>query len=508
MCGIAGLLSARRRVARLAEDELRRMMARLHHRGPDGQGVLVEGPGPHRPGARRLAIIDLAGGAQPMANEDDRVWVVFNGEIFNYVELRAELLARGHLFRTASDTEVIVHALRGAGRRLRRRASTASSRSRSGTAAAGACCWRATASASGRCSMTRTQGASGLRLRGEGAVRAAGRAAPRSTRPALAEIFTFWSALPPAHACSRACRACRRATCMACRTTARRRQFARYWDWQFPTERRRRRRRASRTTRDELRALLIDAVRLQLRADVPVGAYLCGGLDSSIIAALDPHAAPARRCAPSRSPSRTPSSTRRELPAGAWWRSWAPSTRDRAAAAADIAAAFPRSGLARRDAVVRTAPAPLMLLSGLRARRSGFKVVLTGEGADEVFGGYDLFKEARDPPLHGARSRARRWRGALLERLYPYLAHSPAARPRHDAALLRRGAGPGRTSPGFAHIAALVDHAARAAVLLHPDCAHALDAWDPAPALAADAAARTSALAARWRATSTSRPTR
>lgn len=80
----------------------------LRHRGPDGQGMHVHGPAAL--GHRRLSIIDLVSGAQPMANEDDRVWVTYNGELYNFVELRDQLKAAGHVFRTSSDTEVIVHA--------------------------------------------------------------------------------------------------------------------------------------------------------------------------------------------------------------------------------------------------------------------------------------------------------------------------------------------------------------------------------------------------------------
>src|ERR1035437_3469543 len=106
MCGIAGMFdrSARHTVA---EGELRQMLALLRQRGPDEFGILLDGEAGL--GSARLSIIDLSGGSQPIQNEDESLWVVFNGEIFNYIELRAELEPRGHQFRTSSDTEVILH---------------------------------------------------------------------------------------------------------------------------------------------------------------------------------------------------------------------------------------------------------------------------------------------------------------------------------------------------------------------------------------------------------------
>ena len=109
MCGIAGIVAlAERGAAADARSSCARMAGALRHRGPDEFGVYRDA----RAGLAhaRLSIIDLATGQQPLANEDDTLWVVFNGEIFNYVELRAELAALGHRFRTQSDTEVIVHA--------------------------------------------------------------------------------------------------------------------------------------------------------------------------------------------------------------------------------------------------------------------------------------------------------------------------------------------------------------------------------------------------------------
>jgi asparagine synthase (glutamine-hydrolysing) len=105
MCGIAGTL--RLRSEPVTREEVTRMCAVLRHRGPDDEGLHVDGT--VGIGMRRLSIIDLATGRQPIANEDGTVWTVFNGEIYNFPELRRELGARGHVFTTASDTEVIVH---------------------------------------------------------------------------------------------------------------------------------------------------------------------------------------------------------------------------------------------------------------------------------------------------------------------------------------------------------------------------------------------------------------
>ena len=104
MCGIAGL--ARTGTAGVSLDTLSRMAAAIRHRGPDGYGFYAD----HSVGLAhlRLSIIDLAGGAQPIASEDGQVIVTFNGEIFNYVELMAELESLGHRFHTRSDTEVAV----------------------------------------------------------------------------------------------------------------------------------------------------------------------------------------------------------------------------------------------------------------------------------------------------------------------------------------------------------------------------------------------------------------
>src|SRR4051794_36797649 len=105
MCGIAGTCVADREQA--SADVAARMVRALSHRGPDDSGMLTSGP--LAMGMTRLSIVDLSGGHQPISNEDGTIHVVCNGEIYNHLELRRELAARGHAFRSRSDVEVIVH---------------------------------------------------------------------------------------------------------------------------------------------------------------------------------------------------------------------------------------------------------------------------------------------------------------------------------------------------------------------------------------------------------------
>src|SRR5437764_6879072 len=104
MCGIAGFFLPRQRAD---QADVRTMCDRIRHRGPDDEGYYVDGG--CAIGMRRLSIIDLSTGHQPISNEDGSVWVVFNGEVYNFQELRQVLIAQGHQFKTNSDTETLVH---------------------------------------------------------------------------------------------------------------------------------------------------------------------------------------------------------------------------------------------------------------------------------------------------------------------------------------------------------------------------------------------------------------
>src|SRR3989475_4371109 len=114
MCAIVGIVKLNPR-ERVEEARLARMRDVLRHRGPDGEGLLIDGP--VGLGHRRLAIVDVAGGHQPMANEDQTVWIVFNGEIYNHAAIRPGLEAKGHRYQTRCDTETILHLYEEEGER-------------------------------------------------------------------------------------------------------------------------------------------------------------------------------------------------------------------------------------------------------------------------------------------------------------------------------------------------------------------------------------------------------
>ncbi len=470
MCGIAGILSGP--LGRPPEPaELSAMIGRLHHRGPDGRGFHCEGP--IGLAHARLSIIDLAGGAQPIHNETRTVHVVFNGEIFNYLELRHDLEARGHRFYTHSDTEVLVHLYEDLGERFvealngqfaialwdspRRRLVLARDRV-------------------GIRPLFHTEARGRLAFASEAKALFALAEVPRRLDPrAIAEACTYWStlaprtafegveSLPPGHV-------------MVVSEEGRR--LERYWDWRFP-ESLPQERRPEPELAAELRDLLVDATRLQLRADVPVGAYLSGGLDSAIVATLIRHYTTA--------PLRTFSLTFEdaEFDESAYQRELVQSLGTEHTSIrctrADIAAAFPRAVFHAETPIVRTAPTPLMLLSG-HVREAGYKVVLTGEGADEVFGGYDLFKEAKIRRFW-ARAPGSTQRPRILERLYPYLKNSPAAGRAFTQAFFKEGL-EHQAEPFFAHIPRWTT-TRRIARFFSPAMGEAIGEWDPYAALAA-----------------------
>jgi asparagine synthase (glutamine-hydrolysing) len=443
VCGIAGIVDLSGTQGGPSRDALLRMAGALYHRGPDEFGIYLDSSAglAHS----RLSIIDLSTGQQPLANEDNTLWIVFNGEIFNYIELRAELERLGHRFRTRSDTEVIVHAYEAWGEKAfprlngqwavalwdERKRRLVLSRDRLGVRPLYLCEHRG-----------RLYFASEVK-----AIFAADASIPRALDPlGIEQTFTFWTVVPP-QSVFRGIDELRPGHIRvyepgSVRETAY--WTARYHDVSAGTG-------LFQGTVDDavhaVRDALEQATRLRImRADVPVGSYLSGGLDSSLVAALG------RRFAGDRFQTFSLRFHDAEYDETGYQRLMArrlgSQHHEVVVTRGDIAAVFPEVIYHTERPILRTAPAPLFLLSKL-VRRNGIKVVLTGEGADEMFAGYDLFREGKVRRFW-ARFPDSTLRPRALERLYPYLARSPVS----QQAMARQFFGhnlSGYQAPGFAH---------------------------------------------------------
>jgi asparagine synthase (glutamine-hydrolysing) len=441
MCGIAGVMNRRADLPPPEFEQLELMAGALHHRGPDEFGLYRD----RQAGLAhaRLSIIDLATGQQPLTNERGTLWITFNGEIFNYLELRQELGARGHRFQTRSDTEVIVHAYEEWGVDAFRRLN--------GQWALGL--WD---NERGELVLARDPfGVRPLYVADHGgrlffasevkALFAAEPTLPRRIDPvALDQIFTFWAPLAP-RSIFESVEEMEPGTVRIYSATGVRR--ARAYEPAFPASASDGFRGSLDDAVEEVRAALSEATSLRmLRADVPVGSYLSGGLDSSLIAALGLRAKGSQFLTFS---LRFEDAEYDETP---YQRTMAEHIgsehHEVVVSRGDIARVFPDVVLHTERPVLRTAPAPLYLLSQL-VHEAGIKVVLTGEGADEMFAGYDLFREARVRRFWARQPGSER-RPRLLERLYPYLDRSPVA----QRAVARQFFGRGLErwqEPGFGH---------------------------------------------------------
>jgi len=407
MCGIAGKLNLREQ-APVAEAEVRQMLGMLRHRGPDQFGIYLGGQ--VGLGSARLSIIDLETGQQPISNEDGSLWMVFNGEIFNYQELRPELERNGHRFRTQTDTEVLLHLYEEAGPKCLERLN--------GQFALAI--WNARDQSLflardrlGVRPLFYTVHAGQLIFGSEIKAILTDRSIPREIDPTvLDQVFTFWSPLSPRTIFRDILEVPPGNYLVASQKEI---TLKTYWQIAFPEETERQK--ASRVLEDYLepfRALLIDSARIRLRADVPVGAYLSGGLDSSTIAFL------VRDFAGSRLDTFSIAFNNADYDESPYQKHMADflGTNHHTASVThqDIARVFPEVVWHTEVPLMRTAPAPMFLLSRM-VHDHGFKVVLTGEGADELLAGYDIFKEASIRRFWAKRPDSR-IRPLLLRRLY------------------------------------------------------------------------------------------
>ena len=381
MCGIAGALDLTGQRA-FPPARLLAMTRAIAHRGPDDEHAHHE-PGLAL-GARRLAIVDLDGGRQPIANEDRSIWVAFNGELFDYPEIRRDLLARGHALATRCDTEAWVHLYEDRGEAVfeaargqfavslwdRETRTLLLGRDRVGI-----------------CPLYYAERDGWLLWGSEvKALLASGLVEPRADPRGIDHLFNFFCAgtsrtffegvtsIPPGH---------------YLRVRDGRVELKRYWDLDFPDAGSERREADPSALADELEALLRQSVERRLRGDVPVVSYISGGLDSTVVLGLS------SRERGEAVPSFTVGLDR----AG-------PDERSAAAEAAallgskltvvtmdrpKLAGTFPELVTAAEGPVLDTSCAALMKLAGA-VHAQGYKVVLTGEGADEALAGYVWYK--------------------------------------------------------------------------------------------------------------------
>ncbi len=450
MCGIAGVVQARPQ-APVDEPTLLRMAAAIRHRGPDGYGFA------RTPGAglvsTRLAIFDIPGGWQPLETGEGSAICVYNGEVYNHPELRAELEARGESFETTCDTEVVLRMLVLDGLAALDRFN-------------GQFAFALWEPGPGRLTLVRDR--FGVRplhfsVLGDGtivfgseakAIFASGLVDPEPDPAGLDQIFTLWGPRAPRTA-FRGISQVRpgsivvweRGEIVAERT---------WWEPRFPSES------DSEASLDELDQLMRDSVRLRLRADVAVGTYLSGGLDSSLITAIAQQETdhPLRTFSIAFGDSLYDERAHQEEVARAI------GTEHHAVevGSAEIAGALPEVIWHTETPLVRTAPVPMYLLAR-EVRANGITVIATGEGADELFWGYDLFKEvvvreiAESDPARA---------GELLDQMYAYLGSDAARRgPAWKRFILETGAA---DDPLASHLTRARSTAAIKA-FYHPDLA-------------------------------------
>jgi asparagine synthase (glutamine-hydrolysing) len=409
MCGINGIFY-RLSQKKVDQTVLNKMASVLDHRGPDENGFYAN----HSIGLgqTRLSIIDLAGGKQPIFNEDGSICVVFNGEIFNYIELREILLSKGHVFSTKSDTEVIVHAYEEYGDDFlhqlngqfamaiwdRNKKELFLARDRVGI----------------RPLFYSDQIQDTFLFASEIKSILQYPGIDASIDPqGLNQVFTFWVNVPP-RTVFKGIKELPPGYYMKVNRDDL--LVKPYWSMEFPNESDYEYKDIS-YYQNTLAELIYNSVSIRLRADVPVASYLSGGLDSSIITSL------VKRhhnndlitfSVAFKDPNYDERSFQMKMVDYL-------KTDHRVIEAEheNIGTVFSDVVWYAEKPMIRTAPAPLFILSKL-VRDNNIKVVLTGEGADEVFGGYNIFKEDKVRRFW-AKYPNSKIRPMALSKIYPYI---------------------------------------------------------------------------------------
>jgi len=408
MCGIAGIIDYYGKENGIPL--VKAMLTAVSYRGPDESGIY------NSPFAT-IGIIDLSGGQQPLSDQTGRYWIVFNGEIFNYKELRQVLENKGYTFQTKSDTEVLVQLYALYGKKClnllngqfslaiwdKQKEELFVARDRVGIRPFFYNINEGVFSFASEVKAIFQQ------------KRIARELAPES----ISQVYTFWTAispntvfkgiyeLPPGHFAIYNRQGLR---------------IERFWELNFNGP-------ESKLSFSDAVAhfheLFSDAVRIRLRADVEVAAYLSGGIDSSATVAYIKEIEPGILNTFSIGfDEKDFDESEYQNEAAKYFNT---THKSMTCSSKDISDSFPKVIWHSETPILRTAPAPMLLLSQL-VRKNNIKVVVTGEGSDEILAGYDIFKEAKIKRFWASQPSSK-IRPLLLKKLYPYLSQMKDVNP-------------------------------------------------------------------------------
>jgi len=407
MCGIAGFYPNLPKVDSV--DILKRMLTRIKHRGPDESGIYVSDQ--VALGSVRLSIIDLASGTMPINSSDKNFWIVFNGEVFNYIELKKELIEKGYTFETSSDTEVVLKLYEEYGVDA----------------------------------LTRLNGQFAIAIwdkNKEELFLARDRVGIRPlfytelnktfvftseiksfmeipdielkiSAKALSEYFTFWTSLSP-NTIFEGVYEVPPGTYL--KINSKGKKIVRYWE--LPIFKSEEYKYSNiEDAAKEFERIFSDSVKLRLRADVPIAAYLSGGIDSSVTTSY------IKEISPKNLKTFSIGFTEKYFDESSFQNTAVEYFKTEHASIEcspkEIAENFKNVVWHSEAPLLRTAPTPMSLLAK-NVRDHNIKVVITGEGADELLGGYNIFKETKIRRFW-AKDPKSKYRPLLLKKLYPYL---------------------------------------------------------------------------------------
>jgi len=413
MCGIAGIIDYRDR--NTTKPVIEKMLCTLDYRGPDESGIYLSRFAAI--GNVRLSIIDLSTGQQPLSDLSGRYWIVFNGEIFNYRELRELLIKKGYQLKTHSDTEVLVQLYSIYGQKClsmlngqfafaiwdKIKEEVFIARDRIGIRPV-------------FYNLSENVFSFASEIKSLFTLESV---SPELSHKNLSQIYTFWTAVTP----GTAFKDIFELSPGHCLTYSRKGlKIEKYWELQFNDSDN------SITLEkalEQFHELFYDAVKIRLRADVEVAAYLSGGIDSSSTVAY------IKRIEPGILNTFSIGFDEKDFDETVYQNEAVNylNTKHKSivCTAEDISRIFPKVVWHAETPVTRTAPAPMYLLSRL-VRDNNIKVVITGEGADEMLAGYDIFKEARIRRFWASQPDSK-IRPLLLKKLNPFLPQMKDANP-------------------------------------------------------------------------------